>query len=129
MADASDRLRYVLDGLSFPVDRWELVPRTEHYGADATTLNELRALIDLGIGLRHSDAPATAYATELKPAGNTAASSPARWRTARTGSRSHASPGPRASRRAPTSALKPSQLRRPSTRRDLRPYRQSPGRR
>ena len=86
MADASDRLRYVLDGLSFPVDRWELVPRTEHYGADATTLNELRALIDLGIGLRHSDAPARAYAAELKPAGNTAASSPARWRTARTGS-------------------------------------------
>ena len=109
MADASDRLRYVLDGLSLPVDRSELVPRAD--GADATTLNELGALIDLGFGLRHSDAPATAYATELKPAGNTAASSPARWRTARTGSRSHASPGPRASRRAPTSALKPCQPR------------------
>jgi len=34
----------VLDGLSFPVDRWELVARAEHYGADATTLHELRAL-------------------------------------------------------------------------------------
>ncbi|HZM67122.1 MAG TPA: DUF2795 domain-containing protein [Nakamurella sp.] len=42
--DTSDRLRYVLDGLSFPVDRWELVARAEHYGADATTLHELRAL-------------------------------------------------------------------------------------
>ena len=41
---ASDRLRYVLDGLSFPVDRWELIARAEHYGADATTLHELRAL-------------------------------------------------------------------------------------
>ena len=44
MTDSSDRLRYVLDGLLFPVDRWELVARAEHYGADATTLHELRAL-------------------------------------------------------------------------------------
>ena len=44
MADASDRLRYVLDGLSFPVDRVELVARAEHYGADATTLHELWSL-------------------------------------------------------------------------------------
>ena len=42
--DTSDRLSYVLDGLSFPVDRWELVARAEHYGADGTTLHELRAL-------------------------------------------------------------------------------------
>ena len=42
--DTSDRLRYVLDGLSFPVDRWELVALAERYGADATTLHELRAL-------------------------------------------------------------------------------------
>ena len=44
MTDISDRLRYVLDGLSFPVDRWELIARAEHYGADATTLHQLRAL-------------------------------------------------------------------------------------
>ena len=44
MTDISDRLRYVLDGLSFPVDRWELIARAEHYGADGTTLNQLRAL-------------------------------------------------------------------------------------
>jgi len=42
--DAADRLRFVLDGLSFPVDRWELIARAEHYGADATTLHELRTL-------------------------------------------------------------------------------------
>ena len=46
MADASDRLRYVLDWLSFPVDRWELVARAEHYGADATTLRELWSLAE-----------------------------------------------------------------------------------
>lgn len=44
MTDVSDRLGYVLDGLSFPVDRWELIARAEHYGADATTLHELRSL-------------------------------------------------------------------------------------
>jgi hypothetical protein len=50
MTDVSDRLRYVLDGLSFPVDRWELVARAEHYGADATTLHELRALSERRYG-------------------------------------------------------------------------------
>ena len=50
MTDVSDRLRYVLDGLSFPVDRWELVARAEHYGADATTLHELRTLSERRCG-------------------------------------------------------------------------------
>ena len=44
MTDTSDRLRYVLDGVTFPVDRWELIARAEHYGADAATLHDLRAL-------------------------------------------------------------------------------------
>ena len=44
MTGTSDRLRYVLDGLTFPVDRWELIARAEHYGADAATLHDLRAL-------------------------------------------------------------------------------------
>ena len=46
MTDASDRLGYVLDGVSFPVARWELIALAEHYGADATTLHDLRALSD-----------------------------------------------------------------------------------
>ena len=88
-----------------------------------------RALIDLGIGLWHSDAPARAYAAELRIRGNTAASSPERWRIARTGSRSDASPAPTDHAGRQPRALKSCQLRRPSMRRDLRPYRQSPGRR
>ena len=40
----------MLDGLSFPVDRWELIARAEHYGADATTLHELRALAERRYG-------------------------------------------------------------------------------
>src|SRR5664279_2997200 len=40
MTDTSDRLRYVLDGVTFPVDRWELIARAEHYGADAATLHD-----------------------------------------------------------------------------------------
>ena len=44
MTEVSDRLGYVLDGLSFPVQRWELIARAEHYGADATTLDELRSV-------------------------------------------------------------------------------------
>jgi hypothetical protein len=39
MTDPSDRLRYVLDGVTFPVERWELIARAEHYGADAATLH------------------------------------------------------------------------------------------
>ena len=46
MTNASDRLGYVLDGVSFPVERWELIALAEHYGADATTLHDLRALSD-----------------------------------------------------------------------------------
>jgi len=44
MTGVSDRLGYVLDGMSFPVQRWELIARAEHYGADATTLGELRSV-------------------------------------------------------------------------------------
>ena len=88
-----------------------------------------RALIDLGIGLWHSDAPARAYAAELRIRGNKAASSPEHWRIARTGSRSHASPAPAHHAGRQPRALKSCQLRRLSVRRDLRPYRQSPGRR
>jgi hypothetical protein len=44
MTKVSDRLGYVLDGMSFPVQRWELIARAEHYGADATTLDELRSV-------------------------------------------------------------------------------------
>jgi hypothetical protein len=39
MTDPSDRLRYVLDGVTFPVERWELIAGAEHYGADAATLH------------------------------------------------------------------------------------------
>ena len=46
MTDAADRLGYVLDRVSFPVERWELIALAEHYGADATTLHDLRALSD-----------------------------------------------------------------------------------
>ena len=38
------RLRQVLAGARFPADRWELVACAEHYGADATTMRELRGL-------------------------------------------------------------------------------------
>jgi len=44
--DPSDRLGYVLDELSFPVHRWELIAGAEHYGADAASLQELRTLPD-----------------------------------------------------------------------------------
>jgi Protein of unknown function (DUF2795) len=44
MTDLADRLRFVLDGTSFPVDRCELIARAEHYSADATTLRELHGL-------------------------------------------------------------------------------------
>ena len=38
--DPSDRLGYVLDELSFPVHRWELIAAAQHYGADPATLQE-----------------------------------------------------------------------------------------
>ena len=44
--DPSDRLGYVLDELSFPVHRWELIAAAQHYGADPATLQELHTLRD-----------------------------------------------------------------------------------
>ena len=44
--DPSDRLGYVLNELSFPVHRWELIAAAQHYGADAATLQELHTLPD-----------------------------------------------------------------------------------
>ena len=44
--DSSDRLGYVLDELSFPVHRWELIAAAQHYGADAATMQELHNLPD-----------------------------------------------------------------------------------
>ena len=45
-ADPSDRLGYVLDELSFPVHRWELIAAAQHYGADAASLQQLHTLPD-----------------------------------------------------------------------------------
>ena len=44
MTDPADRLRFVLNGTSFPAHRWELIAQAEHYGADARTLRELHQL-------------------------------------------------------------------------------------
>ena len=44
MTDPADRLRFVLNGTSFPADRWELIARAEYYGADPATLRELHGL-------------------------------------------------------------------------------------
>jgi hypothetical protein len=41
MTDVAGRFLFVLNGTSFPVDRWELIARAEDDGADATTLREL----------------------------------------------------------------------------------------
>ena len=44
MTGTDQRLRYVLAGLSFPAQRWQVIAEAEHYGADARTRSELRAL-------------------------------------------------------------------------------------
>jgi hypothetical protein len=44
MAEAIQRLRYVLAEQRFPAARWELITRAQHYGADVHTLRELHAL-------------------------------------------------------------------------------------
>ena len=46
MTGTDQRLRHVLAGLSFPARRWEVIVEAEHYGADARTRQELRALPD-----------------------------------------------------------------------------------
>ena len=38
------RLRQVLQDVPFPAERWQLVAWADHYGADATTMRELREL-------------------------------------------------------------------------------------
>ncbi len=38
------RLRQVLQDVPFPAERWQLVAWADHYGADATTMQELRSL-------------------------------------------------------------------------------------
>lgn len=38
------RLRHVLDGLSYPAQKWQIVTWADFYGADATTRNELAGL-------------------------------------------------------------------------------------
>lgn len=37
-------LRFVLDGLSFPAERWEIVAAADFYGADVHTSRRLRNL-------------------------------------------------------------------------------------
>jgi hypothetical protein len=45
MTDNEKRsLRYVLDGLMFPAQRWEIVTTADMYGADASTRERLQAL-------------------------------------------------------------------------------------
>ncbi len=44
MTGTDQRLRHVLAGLSFPAQRWQVIAEAEHYGADARTRRELRAL-------------------------------------------------------------------------------------
>ena len=40
----SDRSRYALAGLSFPAERWQIIPWANDYGADAITLHDLHNL-------------------------------------------------------------------------------------
>lgn len=37
-------LRFVLDGLTFPAERWEIVAAADFYGADVHTSRRLRGL-------------------------------------------------------------------------------------
>jgi hypothetical protein len=37
-------LRFVLDGLRFPAQGWEIITQADSYGADATTSERLRRL-------------------------------------------------------------------------------------
>lgn len=37
-------LRFVLDGLTFPAERWEILAAADFYGADVHTSRRLRAL-------------------------------------------------------------------------------------
>jgi len=37
-------LRFVLDGLTFPAQRWEIITTADLYGADAATTDRLRRL-------------------------------------------------------------------------------------
>ncbi|HVV20476.1 MAG TPA: hypothetical protein VHF06_13645 [Pseudonocardiaceae bacterium] len=37
-------LRFVLDGLVFPAQRWEVITKADWYGADAVTAHRLRQL-------------------------------------------------------------------------------------
>jgi hypothetical protein len=41
---AAYSIRFVLDDLDFPAERWEIVTAAEHYGADAATCEWLRRL-------------------------------------------------------------------------------------
>jgi hypothetical protein len=44
VGDTVARLRQVLADQRFPAERWELIVRAEHYGADVLTQRELRDL-------------------------------------------------------------------------------------
>ncbi|HEY3750169.1 MAG TPA: DUF2795 domain-containing protein [Pseudonocardiaceae bacterium] len=37
-------LHFVLDGLAFPAQRWEIITQADWYGADAVTTQRLRRL-------------------------------------------------------------------------------------
>lgn len=37
-------LRFVLDGLTFPAERWQIVTAADFYGADVATCQRLRML-------------------------------------------------------------------------------------
>jgi len=37
-------LRFVLDGLRFPAEGWQIITQADSYGADATTCERLRRL-------------------------------------------------------------------------------------
>ena len=39
-----ERIAQVLDGLSFPAARWQVIAQADHYGADAVTRAQLVAL-------------------------------------------------------------------------------------
>ena len=37
-------LRFILDGLAFPAERWQIVTAADFYGADVATCQRLRTL-------------------------------------------------------------------------------------
>ena len=44
MTDRTRTIAQMLDGLTFPAEKWQVVTQAELYGADAGTCQELRGL-------------------------------------------------------------------------------------